>query len=201
MKRVIISTIISISAGILAGCARPCFYQAGRNIEQAKRDLLQCIQEANNSGYGSKKALLSSADVEKQDKRKPAEIICSCMQTKGYQYLDLNELPPNKTHIMVAAPFQKYWLVNGAVDKVSEKHKILSEQKAPPKSLPKSPKKIPKKIFQKIPDSPVKRNIKYIARKNKSGELMRDSSGNYTFDPVYDEGQQETAAPEHNNEK
>jgi hypothetical protein len=189
MKRLIISTVISISAGILAGCARPCFYQAGKNIEQGKRDLLQCIQEANNSGYGSKKALLSSADAEKQDKRQPAEITCSCMQAKGYQYLDLNKLPPNKTHIMVAAPFQKFWLVNGAGNEVSEKHEILSEQK------------ILSKIPKKIPDSPVKRHIKYTARKNKSGELIRDSTGDYIFDPVYDEGQQETAAPERNNEK
>lgn len=193
MKRIIISTVILISAGILAGCARPCFYQAGRSIEQAKRDLLQCIQEASNSGYGSKKALLSSADVEKQDKRKPAEITCSCMRAKGYQYLDLNKMPQNKTHIMVAAPFQKFWLVNGAGDVVSEKHEILSKQKIPPKASP--------TILQKIPDSPVKRNIKYTARKNKSGELIRDSTGNYIFDPVYDEGQQETAAPENNNEK
>jgi hypothetical protein len=177
MRKLILSVIISISAVILYGCARPCFYQAGKNIEQCKRDLLQCIQEANKSGHGYKNALLSSIDARIQEEHRPAELVCSCMLERGYQYLDVNKMPKNRKRIMVAARFEKYWAADGAGE-ASEDLKIFTEQK----------------LQENNPDSRMKRNIRYEVRKNASGELMKDASGNYIFDRIYDEGQQEIAA-------
>jgi hypothetical protein len=174
MKRLIFSFVISILMAFLTGCAKPCFYQAGKNIEQCKRDLLQCIRKANNSGYMSKNALLSSIGAGMQKEHKPAELTCLCMQERGYQYLDANKLPQNQKRIMLIAPFQKYRVVSG-VGAASEDHKILAEQKPPENS----------------PDPYMRRRIKYQVRKDASGELMKDASGNYLFVPVYDDEQQE----------
>jgi len=44
------------------------------------------------------------------------------------------------------------------------------------------------------PDSHVRRRIRYQARKDESGELMKDSSGNYIFVPLYEQQQQEIAS-------
>jgi hypothetical protein len=177
MKKLILSVVISISAVILSGCARPCFYQAGKNMEQCKRDLLHCIQEANKSGHVSKNALLSSIEAQIQGEHQRAELTCSCMLTRGYQYLDVNKMPQNRKRIMVAAPFEKYWVVDGAGE-ASEDLKISTEQN----------------FQENKPDSHVKRHIRYEVRKDASGELMKDASGNYIFDRVYDEGRQEIAA-------
>jgi hypothetical protein len=156
---------------------KPCFYQAGKNIEQSKRDLLQCIQKANKTGYISSNVLLSSIGAGMQKEHKLAELTCLCMQARGYRYLDANKLPQNRKRIMVVAPFQKYWAVDGA-GAASEERKILSEQKPQENS----------------PDSHVRRRIKYQVRKDASGELMKDTSGNYIFAPVYDYEQQEIAS-------
>jgi hypothetical protein len=177
MKRLILSIVISIWAAFLTGCAKPCFYQAGKNIEQSKRDLLQCIQKANKTGYISSNVLLSSIGAGMQKEHKLAELTCLCMQARGYRYLDANKLPQNRKRIMVVAPFQKYWAVDGA-GAASEERKILSEQKPQENS----------------PDSHVRRRIKYQVRKDASGELMKDTSGNYIFAPVYDYEQQEIAS-------
>lgn len=174
MKRLILSIVISVLVMFLTGCAKPCFYQAGKNIEQCERDLLQCIQEVSNSGYIFKNALYSSIAAGIQEKHQPADLTCLCMQAKGYRYLDANKLPQNRKRIMVVAPFQKYWAMDGA-GKASEDRKVLSEQK-------------PQEIS---PDSRVRRRIRYQVRKDASGELMKDASGNYIFAPVYDEEQQE----------
>jgi len=37
----------------------------------------------------------------------------------------------------------------------------------------------------------VRRHIRYQVRKDASGELMKDASGNYIFAPLYDDKQQE----------
>jgi hypothetical protein len=177
MKQLILSIIISISATFLTGCAKPCFYQAGKNIEQCECDLLQCIHEANNSGYTSKNALLSSIGAEMQEEQQSAELTCSCMQARGYRYLDANKLPQNLKRIMVIAPFEKYWAVDGAGE-ASENRKVLSEQK-PQKN---------------DPDARVRGRIRYQVRKDASGELMKDASGNYIFTPLYDEEQKEIAS-------
>ena len=176
MKKLILSIVISISisVAILSGCAKPCFYQTGKNIEQCKRDLLQCIQEANNYGNISKNALLSSIAAGIQQKYQPAELTCLCMQARGYRYLNANKLPQNRKRIIVVAPFQKYWAVDGA-GAASEDRKVLSGQKPQ----------------ENNPDPHVKRRVRYQARKDTSGELMKDASGNYIFAPLYDDEQQE----------
>ncbi len=176
--------VFSISGAILSGCAKPCFYQADKNIEQCKRDLLQCVQEANNSRYGSKNTLLSSIEAEMQEEHQPAELTCLCMQERGYEYLDVNKMPQNRKRIMVAAPFQKYWAVDGAGE-VSEDLKILSEQK----------------FQENNSDSHVKRHIRYQVQRDESGELMKDASGNFIFFPVYDEGQRVVATSKQIEEK
>jgi hypothetical protein len=177
MKRLTASIVICILAAFLTGCAKPCFYQAGKNLEQCKHDLLQCIQEANKPDHTSKNTLLSSIGAGMQKGRQPDEFTCLCMRAKGYRYLDINKLPQNQKRIMVAAPFEKYWVVDGAVKKF-EDIQIVSEQNNQ----------------ENRPDSPVKKQIKYQAQKDASGELMKDSSGNYIFAPVYEEEQQEIAS-------
>jgi hypothetical protein len=177
MKRLILSIIISVLAMFLTGCAKPCFYQAGKNIEQCEGDLLHCIQEASSYGDIFKNELHLSIGGGIQKEHQPVDLTCLCMQAKGYRYLDANKLPENQKRIMVAAPFQKYWAVDGAGE-VSESHKVLSEQKPQ----------------QNGPDSHVRRRIRYQARKDASGQLMKDSSGNYIFAPLYEEEQQEIAS-------
>ena len=170
MKRLILSIVISVLVMFLTGCAKPCFYQADKNIEQCERDLLQCIQEASNYGNISKNALLSSIAAGIQQKYQPAELTCLCMQTRGYRYLDANKLPQNQKRIMVLAPFQKYWAVDGA-GAASEDHKVLAKQKPQ----------------ENNPDPHVRRRIRYQVRKDASGELMKNASGNYIFTPVYED--------------
>jgi hypothetical protein len=184
MKQLILSIVISISATFLTGCAKPCFYQASKNIEQCERDLLQCIQEANNSGYTSKNALLSSIGAEMQEEQQSAELTCSCMKARGYRYLDANKLPRNLKRIMVIAPFEKYWAVDGAGE-ASEDRKVLSEQKPQ----------------ENDPDARVRGCIRYQVRKDASGELMKDASGNYIFTPLYDKEQKEIASLRQTSEK
>lgn len=177
MKRLILSIVISVLVMFLTGCSKPCFYQAGKNIEQSKSDLLQCIQEANNSGNISKNALLSSIEAGTQKEHQPAELTCLCMQARGYRYLDANKLPQNRKRIMVVAPFQKYWAVDGA-GAASEDRKVLAEQKPQ----------------ENNPDPHVRKRIRYQARKDASGELIKDASGNYIFAPVYEDVQHEIAS-------
>jgi hypothetical protein len=177
MRRLTILLVISILAEFPAGCARPCFYQAGKNLDQCKRDLLQCIQQANKPDSTSKNALLSSIGAGIQKGRQPAEFTCLCMRAKGYRYLDINKLPQNQKRIMVAVPFEKYWVVDGTVEE-SQETQIASEQN----------------VQENKPASPVKKNIKYQVQKDASGGLMKDSSGNYIFVPVYEEQQQEIAS-------
>jgi len=176
MKRLILSIVISVLVMFLTGCAKPCFYQAGKNTEQCERDLLKCIQEASNSGYIFKNALRSSIAAGIQEKHQPDELTCLCMQARGYRYLDANKLPQNQKRIMVVAPFQKYWAVDGA-GSASENRTILSEQKPQ----------------ENNPDPHARKRIRYQAQKDASGKLMKDSSGNYIFAPLYEE-QQEIAS-------
>ena len=177
MKRLILSIVITVLVMFLMGCAKPCFYQTGKNIEQSEQDLLQCIQEANNYSKISKNALLSSIAAGIQQKYQPAELTCLCMQAKGYRYLDANKLPQNRERIMVIAPFQKYWAVDGA-GAASEERKILSVQKPQENNL----------------DPHARRGIRYQARKDASGELLKNASGNYIFEPVYVDVRHEIAS-------
>jgi hypothetical protein len=185
-------------AAILSGCAKPCFYQADKNIEKCKRDLLQCVQEANNSRYGPKNTLLSSIEAEMQEEHQPAELTCLCMQERGYEYLDVNKMPQNRKRIMVAAPFQKYWAVDGSGE-VSEDLKILSDGAG---EVSEDLKILSEQKFQENnSDSHVKRYIRYEMQRDESGELIKDASGNFIFFPVYDEGQRVVATSKQIEEK
>jgi hypothetical protein len=53
MSRLVVCTV----AAFLAGCAQPCFYQAGKSLEECRRDLRQCLAAGRpemcmqNKGY------------------------------------------------------------------------------------------------------------------------------------------------------
>ena len=104
------------------------------------------------------------------------------MQDRGYQYLDANTLPQNRQRKKIVVLFQEnadsggrkampeeYWIVDGR-DMSSENFKLLSDsyQTADPKTPP-------------------RKLIGYRAKKNASGELMKDASGNFIFVPVYED--------------
>jgi len=127
MKHLAFSIIISVLLILFAGCSMPCFYQAGKSIEQCERDLLGCA-------YSDRPT-------------------CSCMQDRGYQYLDANTLPQSRKRKKVIVLFQEsssgyrkarpeeYWVVDGR-DMSSGNFKVVFEPgtqiydpNAPPKTL------------------------------------------------------------------
>jgi len=126
MKHLAFSIIISVFLILLAGCSMPCFYQAGKSIEQCERDLLGCA-------YSDR----------------PTR---SCMQDIGYQYLDANTLPQGRKRKKVVVLFQastgdgkskpeEYWIVDGR-DKSSDNFKVvfepgtqINDPNAPPKTF------------------------------------------------------------------
>ena len=106
------------------------------------------------------------------------------MRDRGYQYLDANTLPRNSNRKKIVVLFQEvesadsggrkampeeYWIADGR-DMSSENFKVLSDSYRTAE-----PKKPPRKL------------IGYRARKNASGELMKDASGNFIFVPVYED--------------
>lgn len=96
MKHLLRAVVILVSAAACTGCSRSCFRKAGMSIEQCKRDLLQCIDQAR---------------VQPESQR--AQRTCSCMQAKGYECLDANKLSPGTKRITVMASFGTYWVVDG----------------------------------------------------------------------------------------
>jgi hypothetical protein len=146
MKQLILLIVICVLAVSFAGCAKPCFYQAGKSIEQCEHDLLDCLYSAQPT--------------------------CLCMQDRGYEYRDVNTLPHNGKRIMVIAPSAKYWIVDG-LGMVSDDRKVLSKPK------PQDSK----------PNTPAERRIRYRVQKDASGKLLKDSSGNFIFVPVYEDQQ------------
>lgn len=82
MSRLIVCTV----AAFLAGCAQPCFYQAGKSLEECRRDLRECL-----------------ASVRPE----------VCMQNKGYQYMDARKLPRGGERIKVVARSKQYWVMDG----------------------------------------------------------------------------------------
>jgi len=156
MKYLTFSIIISVLVILFAGCSKPCFYQAGKSIEQCERDLLECAYSDRPTS--------------------------SCMQDRGYQYLDANRLPQNRQRKKIVVLFQEsadsggrkampeeYWIADGR-DMSSENFKLLSDS------------------YQTTdPKTPPRKLIGYRAKKNASGELMKDASGNFIFVPVYED--------------
>lgn len=128
MKQLTLSMIVSILVIFFAGCAKPCFYQAGKSIEQCESDLLKCFYSARPTHF--------------------------CMQARGYQYLDANKLPQNRRRkkVMVLseenmasgkrkAMYEVYWVADG-LGVASGDRRIMSEQ-TPQKNGPNaSPRKL-----------------------------------------------------------
>ena len=128
MKQLILSTIISVLGIFSAGCAKPCFYQAGKSIDQCERDLLQCIHKVDISSYLPHDLLYSPVSAGMQEGVQPAEFTCLCMQAKGYEYLDASTLPKNRKRMKMITPVKDYWIVDG-LGVASDEPKALSEQK------------------------------------------------------------------------
>jgi hypothetical protein len=128
MRQLILSVIISVFGIFSAGCAKYCFYQAGKSIEQCERELLECA-------YSDRPT-------------------CLCMQERGYQYLDANTFPPSRKRKKIVVIFQEsvgsadrkarpeeYWIVDGS-DMPSADFKVVAEPgtqttdpNAPPRKL------------------------------------------------------------------
>jgi len=128
MKQLILSAIISILGIISTGCAKPCFYQAGKSIKQCERDLMQCIYEVELSSYIPHDLLSSSMSVWMQERVLPTELTCLCMQARGYEYLDASTLPKNRKRMKVITLVEKYWVVDG-LGVASDAPRALSKQK------------------------------------------------------------------------
>ncbi len=86
MKRRVPRLIVCAVAVLVAGCAQPCFYRAGKSLEQCRHDLMECL-------------------------RTPYPVLC--MQTKGYQYQDTGKLPPSRERAKIAARSGQYWILAG----------------------------------------------------------------------------------------
>ena len=67
MKQRILVFTTCVLVIFFTGCGQPCFYQAGKSIEQCERDLLECFFSVR--------------------------AICLCIQERGYEYLDTDKLP------------------------------------------------------------------------------------------------------------
>ena len=86
MKQRIAQLIVCAIAAFLVGCAQPCFYQAGKSLEECRRDLRLCFM------FGQ-----------------PA----LCMQSKGYQFVDARKLPQGRERIKVVSRFGQFWIMDG----------------------------------------------------------------------------------------
>ncbi len=128
MKQLILSAIISVLGIISAGCAKPCFYQAGKSIKQCERDLIQCIYILELSSYIPHDLLSSSMSAGMQERILPTELTCLCMQARGYEYLDASTLPKNRKRMKVITPVENYWVVDG-LRVASDTPRALSKQK------------------------------------------------------------------------
>jgi hypothetical protein len=142
MKQLIQSLIISVLVMFFAGCAEPCFYQAGKSIEQCERDLLECFYSAH-----------------------PTRL---CMEARGYQYLDAKNIPqnikPKKVVLLLEenmvsgnrkAMSEEYWVADG-LGVASVDRQVMAEQK-PQKS---------------DPNTPSRKLLGYRARKNKLNKYV-----------------------------
>jgi len=120
----------------------PCFYQAGKSIEQCERDLLECFYSAH-----------------------PTRL---CMEARGYQYLDAKRIPQNSKPKKVVVLFEEnmvsgnrkamseeYWIADG-LGAVSDNHQVMADQKPQESNL----------------SAPSRKLIGYRARKNKLNKYV-----------------------------
>ena len=86
MKQRMLRLIVCTLPVFIAGCAQPGFYQAGKSLEECRRDLRQCLASGR------------------------PEV---CMQNRGYQYVDARELPRGRERIKVVSRSGQYWVLDG----------------------------------------------------------------------------------------
>ena len=159
MKQLIFSTIISVLVMFFAGCTKPCFYQAGKSIDQCERDLLECFYSAH-----------------------PTRL---CMEARGYQYLDANKIPQNSKPKKVVVLFEEnmvsgsrkamseeYWVADG-LGVASGNRQVMAEQKTQ----------------ENDSDAPPRKIKRYRVKKDASGEIVKDKDGNFLIIPVYEDEQ------------
>jgi hypothetical protein len=124
MKQLKLSTVMSVLVVFFAGCAKPCFYQAGKSIEQCESDLLECSYSAH-----------------------PTRL---CMEARGYQYLDAKKIrqdsKPKKVVVLFEenmapgnrkAMSEEYWVADG-LGVASGNRQVMAQQK-PQRSDPNAP--------------------------------------------------------------
>ena len=149
MKHLTFSIVISVLVIFFAGCSTPCFYQSGKSIEQCERDLLECAYSDRST--------------------------CSCMQDRGYEYLDANTLPQSRERKKIVVLFQEsvssgdrkampeeYWIVDGR-DMPSDNFKVVFEPGTQTTD----------------PNAPSRKLIGY--------RLRPDNFGKFTKTPVYED--------------
>lgn len=165
MGHVLLSVIIVVLV-FLAGCAKPCFYQAGKSLEQCKRDLRDCIEQARG-----------------QQKSPADKLTRSCMKTKGYECLDKNKAPQGAKRIVVIAPFEKYGVLDGSGatavrSTVEAKQSDQGNQVRPETTATPSSVAAQEKPQESAPQIPTSRQVGYRAR--------LDANGKYVITPVYE---------------
>ena len=163
--------MILVAAVSLVGCSRPCFRQAGTSVQQCKRDLMLCIDQA-----------------QMQQKSQAVQQVRSCMQARGYEFVDAGKVAPGAKRITVIASFETYWVLDG-LGAAAAKPAVTARQQPQPKPQP-QPQAQPEPQAQaqlqaqvqpqaqSIPDAPQAKPIGYRAR--------LDENGKYTLIPVYE---------------
>ncbi len=116
-------------------------------MQQCKRDLLQCINQAKT-----------------QQKSQAAQQVRSCMQARGYEFVDADKIKPGTKRITVIASFETYWVLAGL--EAAPAGPTVTVQKEQPQSIPEAPQAKP---------------IGYRAR--------LDENGKHTLIPVYEHEQ------------
>ncbi len=161
--------IILVAAVSFAGCSKPCFHQAGTSMQQCKRDLLQCIDQAKT-----------------QQKSQAAPQVRSCMQAKGYDFVDADKIAPSAKRITVIASFETYWVLD-CLDAAPAPAVTAQQAQPQPQQQPQAQPRVEPQP-QNVPPAPQAKPIGYRAR--------LDENGKHTLIPVYEHRQtQETNSP------
>jgi hypothetical protein len=124
------------------------------SMKQCKRDLLLCIDQAQT-----------------QQKSQAARQVRSCMQARGYEFVDADKIAPGAKRITVIASFQAYWVLDG-LDAAPASPAVTAQPQPQPQAQSQ-----PKTKAQDVPDAPQAKPIGYRAR--------LDENGKYTLIPVY----------------
>ena len=113
MKQRLLWVMLSVWVVAFAGCkGQPCFYQDGTTIEQAERDLLQCIHDVEISVYVPDEMLGSLVGAAGEEGF-TGDLTCLCMESRGYVYLNADALPQGARRRRIISPVQDYWIAEG----------------------------------------------------------------------------------------